>query len=196
MTANSLFEDFSEGPNPPRTTSGGQSDPLEGYESGYQAGWDDAVKAHQESQTHLTSTLSQNLEQIEFTLIEAQTQLLSTIKPVMEEITHTLLPGLTNEGLRALVVTEIETLLKTNISKEISLVVSENDEPVVAAFLNSSRALSEVSLVAKETLSEGQAYVSCAAVQRKIDVGQALADIQTTIDSFLKQPELEQVNAS
>lgn len=195
MNIASIFEDFSEGPNAPRQQSTGANDPLEGYETGYQAGWDDAVKAHQDSQLHLASTLSQNLEQIEFTLIEAQSQLLTTIKPVIEEITNTLLPGLTAEGLRALVVAEIDTLLKTNLPKEISLVVSVQDEPTVAAFLNTSRALSEISLVTKETLGEGQAYVSCSAIQRKIDVGMALSDIQTTIESFLKQPELEQANA-
>lgn len=195
MNAASFFEDFAVGPNAPQRASDGQSDPLEGYETGYQAGWDDAVKAHLDAQTHLTSTLSQNLEQIEFTLIEAQTQLLSTIKPVMEEITTTLLPGLTNEGLRALVVAEVEALLKSNLPKDVSLVVSPTDEATVAAFLNSSRALSDIPLVTKDTLSDGQAYISCAAIQRKIDVGQALAEIQTTIESFLKQPELEQVNA-
>ncbi len=195
MNASSFFEDFSQGPNAPKLSPDGQSDPLEGYETGYQAGWDDAVKAHQESQVHLTSTLSQNLEQIEFTLVEAQTQLLSTLKPVMEEITNTLFPGLVGEGLRALVVAEIETLLKTSLPKEIALVVSVQDEPTIAAFLNSSRTLSELSLVAKDTLAEGQAYVSCAAVQRKIDVGQAISDIHSTIEAFLRQPELEQANA-
>ncbi|OJI92487.1 flagellar assembly protein FliH [Planktotalea frisia] len=195
MSSAHLFEDFSQGNKLDRSRVKSQDDALEGYESGYQAGWDDAIKAHQDAQTHLSSTLSQNLEQIEFTLIEAQTQLLSTIKPVLEEIMKTLLPGLLSEGLRALVVEEIETLLKTNVAKDISLVVSEQDEMTVAAFLNSSRNLSDISLVAKETLTEGQAYVSCATLQRKIDVTQAISDIQSRVDSFLNQPELEQTVA-
>lgn len=195
MNAAPFFEDFSESPHATKQSSGGQGDPLEGYETDYQAGWDDAVKVHLDGQTHLTSTLSQNLEQVEFTLIEAQTQLLATIKPVIEEITATLLPGLVNEGLRALVVTEIDTLLKSNLPKDISLIVSPTDELPVAAFLNSSHALSEISLVTRDTLSEGQAYISCVAIKRKIDVGQALSEIQKTIESFLKQPELEQADA-
>ncbi len=195
MSVAQFFEDFSDPSSLQRGRAKVAENPLDGYEEGYQAGWDDAVKAHQDAQTHLSSTLSQNLEQIEFTLVEAQSQLLSTIGPVLKEITKTLLPNLTSEALRALVVDEIETLLKTNVAKEISIVVSEQDESAVAAFLNSSRKLSEVSLTAKETLSDGQAYVSCAAVQRKIDVTQAISDIQTRIDSFLNQPELEQAIA-
>lgn len=194
MSRVSFFENFSEGPNAPKQQSEGQSDPLEGYETGYQAGWDDAVKAHRHAQTHLSSTLSQNLEQIEFTLVEAQTQLLSTIKPVIKEIADTLIPGIAHEGLRALIVSEIDTLLKTSSPKEISLQISEKDEATIASFLNSSRALSEIFLVVKDTLAEGQAYVSCAEIRRKVDVGQALTEIQARFDSFLNQPELEQAN--
>jgi hypothetical protein len=37
--------------------------------------------------------------------------------------------------------------------------------------------------------------VSCATLQRKIDVTQAISDIQSRVDSFLNQPELEQTVA-
>ena len=195
MSLSSIFEDFSSTADSHRRSGPSQADPLAGYESGYQSGWDDAVKAHQESRTHLSTTLAQNLEQVEFTLIEAQGQLLLTLKPVIEEITNTLLPGLATEGLRNLILVEVETLLKTNLAADISIVVSEQDEPIVAVLLNSSKELSEVNLAAKDTLSEGQAYVSCATNKRKIDVVQAMSDIQKTIDSFLNQPELEHANA-
>ena len=195
MNGAEFFEDFSDGVVSKGTRASTQDDALVGYESGYQAGWDDAVKAHQDAQTHLSTTLAQNLEQVEFTLVEAQTQLLATIKPVIEEITNTLLPGLVTEGLRALVLEEIEVLLKTNIANDISIVVSEQDEGTVSSFLNTSRNLSEITLIAKETLSEGQVYISCAAIQRKIDVTQAITDIQSRIDIFLDQPELERAVA-
>jgi flagellar biosynthesis/type III secretory pathway protein FliH len=103
MSAISFFEDCSLGQSPITKTTNGQSDPLEGYETGYQAGWDDAVKAHQNAQSHLTSTLTQNLEQVEFTLVEAQTQLLTKIRPVLKEIFNTILPCLNQESLRSLV---------------------------------------------------------------------------------------------
>jgi flagellar biosynthesis/type III secretory pathway protein FliH len=192
MSAISFFEDCSLGQSPITKTTNGQSDPLEGYETGYQAGWDDAVKAHQNAQSHLTSTLTQNLEQVEFTLVEAQTQLLTKIRPVLKEIFNTLLPCLNQESLRSLVSHEIESLIKTHAATDISIVVSEHDEATVAALLNSTKALSEIPLSAKETLSEGQAYVTCATVQRKIDVHQTITEVQNTIDGFLNQPELEQ----
>ena len=190
-----FFEDFSSSASLADQRGGGQSDPLEGYEVGYKAGWDDAVAAHQESKAHLSAVLSQNLEQAEFTLIEAQTELLKSIKPVLDEITGTLLPGLSNAALRTLIADEISQLLKEFTPKDVSIVVSEQDEAPVAAVLNETRALSEISLTTKSTLSEGQSYISCATQQSKIDVKQAITDIQSTIENFLSQPVLERSDA-
>lgn len=195
MSMSMIFEDFSAGPNVPKQAGGSDGDPLEGYETGYKAGWDDALVAHKDSKTHLSTALTQNLEQIEFTLIEAQSALLSAMRPILDEIATTLLPGLSNTALRNLVSDEIETLLKQHLPKDISIVVSEQDEATVASLLNSTRALSEISLIAKNTLSDGQAFVSCAGGERKIDVGQAISDIQTTLEAFLQQPELERAHA-
>jgi flagellar assembly protein FliH len=196
MIVQMIFEDFSAGPSAPDQSGSDQGDSLEGYETGYKAGWDDALKSHQDSKTHISTSLAQNLEQIEFTLIEAKAEVIASIKPVLNEITNTLFPSLTNIALRDLIAGEIEAMLKTNSPTDVSIIVSEQDEATIATLLNSTNALSEISLVAKNTVGEGQAYISCNALQRKIDVGQALADIQSTIDSFLNQPELERANAT
>ncbi len=195
MSNQVFFEDFSGSAGPSDPRGGSQSDPLEGYEVGYKAGWDDAVAAHQESKAHLSAVLSQNLEQTEFTLIEAQQEILKSIKPVLDEVTSTLLPGLSNTALRTLIAEEISQLLKEYAPKEVSIVVSEPDEAPVAALLNETRALSEISLDTKSTISEGQAYISCASQQSKIDVKQAITDIQSTIENFLSQPILERSDA-
>lgn len=195
MSTPVFFEDFSGPSDSPIRGSSQGSDPLEGYELGYRAGWDDAVKAHQESQIHLSTVLAQNMEQIEFSLVEAQVDILKSMKPVFNEITSTLLPGLSNEALRALIAEEISKVLEEHVPKSVSIVVSEQDEAPVAALLNSTRALSGVSLVSKTSLSEGQAYISYADQNRKIDVREAISEIQAKIENFLKQPELEHANA-
>ncbi|MGB7317237.1 MAG: hypothetical protein WBC85_04650, partial [Planktotalea sp.] len=107
MNKSAIFEDFSAGPGAIEPRGSAQSDPLEGFEAGYKAGWDDAVAAQQGSQAHLSTVLAQNLEQAEFTLIEAQTEVLKSVKPVLNEITATLLPGLSSAALRALISEEI-----------------------------------------------------------------------------------------
>ena len=190
-----FFEDFSTGASTVSHNGTGSADPLEGYETGYKAGWDDAVKAQLDSKAHLSTVLTQNLEQTEFTLVEAQAEILKAVKPVLDEITATLLPGLSNTALRTLISEEISALLKEYAPKDISIIVSEQDESPVAALLNSTRALSEISLTAKATIGEGQAYISCASQQNKIDVKQAIGDIQKTIETFLTQPVLERADA-
>ena len=194
MSAAMIFEDFSIGPSAIPALGPSTSDALEGYETGYKAGWDDALQAHKDSKTHLSTSLAHNLEQIEFTLIEAQSAVLASLRPVLNEVAATLLPGLSNTALQTLISSEIETLLKYHLPNEISLVVSEQDEATVATLLNATRALSEISLIAKDTLSDGQAFISCADAQRKVDVSQAILEIQASIQAFLQQPELEHAN--
>ena len=187
--------EFSSGTRKATQPGSQDGDPLEGYEVGYKAGWDDAVSANLDSKSHLATALAQNLEQVEFTLVEAQASILKAVKPVFEEITATLLPGFSNEALRALIAEEMSALLKDHMPQEVSIVVSESDEAPVAALLNSTRSLSEISLTAKSTLSDGQAYITCSEIQKKIDVKQAITDIQSTINDFLRQPEQERANA-
>ncbi|MGH1576529.1 hypothetical protein [Planktotalea sp.] len=191
MSSQMIFQDFSTNQGPTETINPLQSDPLEGYELGYKAGWDDALKSHLESKSHISTSLAQNLEQIEFTLAEAKSEVFSSLKPVLNELTKTLFPSLTHIALRDLIANEVNDLLNAHAPQEVSIVVAENDEATVAALLNSTRALSEISLVAKNTLGDGQAYISCSEIQRKVDVKQALSEIQETIETFLNQPELE-----
>lgn len=196
MSISAIFEDFSQGPLAPASSNVGSGDPLEGYETGYKAGWDDAVKAQLETKSHLTSSLVRNLEQVEFTLAEAQAAVLQNLKPVIDEVMDTLLPGLGEHALRSLLSEEIREALKSHGSGDIQLVISEQDESTVAALLNSSRELSAIEVNAKDTIAEGQAYVSCNGAKRKIDVSDAVSRIQEKLTSFLTQPELEQTHAA
>lgn len=193
MSTLSLFEDFS-GHGAKAIRSGSDDlidDPLEGYETGYKAGWKDATKAHRDNCTHLASALSRNLEQIEFTMVEAQNHVLSALRPVLAEIANTLLPQLSKQALDQLLRSEIDPLLKELAPSEISLAVSPNDKAPIAKLLSRTPGLSAVPLVAKETIGEGQVYITCPSSNRKVDVNAAIGEIQMRLDSFLQQPELE-----
>lgn len=199
MTGLSIFEDFSNAraaqPRSAGTAASPAGDPLEGYESGYKAGWDDASKAHQDSSTHLSSVLTRNLEQIDFTLVEAQALVLENLRPVLEEIMRTLLPALSPAAITQIIAEELAPLLKEHSPSEFTLTVSSADEAGLSAFLNASSTLSRIPVVAKDTIGEGQVYIGCPPGQRKIDIGAAIAEMQNRVSDFLENPQLEQANA-
>lgn len=195
MSMSALFADFSDEISAVRAPDAPNPDILDGYEAGYQAGWDDAVTSQKEARAHLGAALSNNLEQIEFTLVEAQTEILARLRPILEEISKTLLPDLSDKGLCSHLVKEVENLLRSANTQAVCLAVSAHDEEKVSELLKSLPDLSRVELVVKDTLGEGQSQITCSQVLKKTDLKQSIKDIQASIEGFLNQPKLEQLNA-
>lgn len=195
MSIASLFEDFSLGPMPASQEATETGEQLASYETGYKAGWDDATKAQEELSVHLSTALSRNIEQIEFTVAEAKSDILKGLRTVLSEVVQTVLPSMGETALRALVLEEIEALLDTASPSEITLLTSKTDFAAVSALRSQRPDLSAIHLEARDTLGDGQIYVTCKQDQRKIDLAQAIADINTSIQNFLDQPELEHAHA-
>ena len=72
---------------------------LQAFEKGYQAGWDDAVKAQADSIAKVSAEFGQNLQDMSFTYHEALSKLTLSIQPVLAEIIDKLLPSLAQKTL-------------------------------------------------------------------------------------------------
>lgn len=187
-----LFEDFAHGPLPNQSTGAVAEDALESFEKGYKAGWDDASNAHAESQAKASSVLVRNLETIEFTIAEARGLVLSALAPVLSEVADTLLPGLAEQALRALLVSELQTLLSTSMPEAISLEVSPDDFSAVSALLETADGFDNVTAEKRDTLGAGQITVSCESASKRIDVPAALSGIQDALNNLSNQSLQEQ----
>ena len=72
---------------------------LEGFDGGYRAGWDDAIKAQSDDQSRISSDFAQNLQDLSFTYHEACNQVLNAISPLLEEVVVKLLPAALHQTL-------------------------------------------------------------------------------------------------
>jgi len=194
MSAASYFEDFSTGVSAIATGQSGSSDQLASYETGFQAGWDDAIAANQKSNSHVSASLARNLEAIDFTMAEAQAQILAGLKPILDEIGETLLPGITQTALRSHITKEVTELLRIHSPSQIMLCVSDADKSSIDTLLLDAPETKQISVEIKDTLGEGQAYVRCAQLERKIDISQSIQDIRASIDAFVSPQEQEQAH--
>ena len=179
-----IFEDFSLGPAPNIAGADPSDDGLETFEKGYKAGWDDASKAHGDSQTHASAMLARNIEAMEFTLVEARTLVLASLKPVLSEIAETLLPQLTAPALHAQLLAELEPMLAKAAPDVLQLDVSAADAIAVTALLDSRGITEKVALNTRDSLGEGQIFVTCEDVTKRIDVPAAIEDIAAALASF------------
>lgn len=193
-----LFEDFAHGPLPYAQKGGPADDALASFDKGYKAGWDDASKAHGDSQSKASSVLTRNLEALEFTLIESRGMVLASISPVLREIAETLLPGLAAQALQAQLICELEALVTRAMPDTINIDVSPADKAAVKALLASEDAFEKVTVSVRDTLGDGQVNVSCEDVTKRIDVPAALKEIEEalrTLETQSMQPEPEQAHA-
>lgn len=77
--------------------SGPQSD--DAYESGYKAGWDDAVRKNSDEADRLTAGLSENLQQIAFDFHQARSAIIEGLDATVHAILEKTLPEIAQAGL-------------------------------------------------------------------------------------------------
>lgn len=190
MTLTHLFEDFGD-------LSSGQTilseDTLEEYrleafEKGYQAGWEDASKAHEQNQAHVSTELARNLEDLAFTYHEAEAAVIANIEPLFDALFHGLLPDLARDAFQPRIVSEMVALAREIGSGTMVLTVAPAQADRVQALLPKDFPL-PVSVQADDSLGDGQAFLRIGARERMVDLDGALAEIKKTVAGFFERSQ-------
>lgn len=196
MTHMAIFADFSS-ESLARTSQQSQTvDQLASYEAGFQAGWDDAVKANQSAQSYVSSALSKNLEAAEFQLIEARGKMEQTLAGLLKEIVSALFPGASSAALRSTLEDRLLSSLTTALPDQISLRISPEDKPCVTRLLQQTEGASQVHLRLDENLSLGQAYIETGPQTEKIDIAETVESLLDTISLPTSHSAQEHTHAS
>ncbi len=109
---------------------------LQSFEEGYQAGWDDAVKAQSDDKTRVSAQLDQSLQEMSFTYHEALAKLTNAMKPLMEQIVDKLLPAMARETLGAHVIEQTLDMLRDSKGHAVEIVVAKDSLPAIEALLD------------------------------------------------------------
>lgn len=196
MTHMAIFEDFNT-ESPARSSQQGQSvDQLASYEAGFQAGWDDAVKANQSAQSYVSSALSKNLEAAEFQLIETRGKIERTLAGLLSEMVSTLFPGASSAALCSALEEKLLSCLKLAIPDQISLRISPEDKPCVTRLLQQTESANQVHLHLDDKMSPGQAYIEMGPQTEKIDISATVSSLLETISQPLSHTAQEHAHAS
>ncbi|SLN57959.1 hypothetical protein ROJ8625_02909 [Roseivivax jejudonensis] len=176
-----LLEDFGR-PAPIRASGAGASEAEilareeRAYETGYRAGWDDAVRAQADDRERLGSEFAQNLRDLSFTYHEAYGHVLRAMSPLLEEIADTILPAALKDGFAAHLVSELQSRSATLGGLEVTVAVAPEQLPLVEPLVLRDVGF-PVALVADASLEEGQADIRLSDSESRVD----LTDIADTI---------------
>ncbi|HGG04004.1 MAG TPA: flagellar biosynthesis protein, partial [Aliiroseovarius sp.] len=86
---------------------------LAGYETGFKAGWDDAIRTETDEQARIGVEFARNLQDLGFTFNEARSHVMHALEPLLTSIVTTVLPKLVSETIGQTIVEELLPLAST-----------------------------------------------------------------------------------
>ncbi|EPX82814.1 hypothetical protein [Salipiger mucosus] len=190
MTAlRDVLEDFgapraSAAPTAPRFDEGEvETAKLEAFDTGYRAGWDDAIKAQSDDQARISSDFAQNLQDLSFTYHEACAQVLNGITPLLDDMVRVLLPGMLRDTLGAHVVEQLAEHARQIGTRDVVIAVAPGAAEAVQPMLEADFGF-PLRLEEDATLAEGQADIRFGETERQIDLGGLLDEVRQAVEGF------------
>jgi flagellar biosynthesis/type III secretory pathway protein FliH len=161
---------------------------LASFETGYTAGWDDAMAAQKEEQTAISADLARNLQTLSFTYHEARMHMLTALRPLFTTIVGKLLPELARESLAAVVVEQLTELGAGLAEAPVTIELHPSARPAVETLLD-GRTAPPFHIVEEPTLGEGQVYLRLGQTETLIDLDRAAEELGAAVTGFFHSAE-------
>lgn len=163
-------------------------DPMQGYETGYQAGWDDALVSVETERGHISAEFARNLQELSFSFHEARAQATASLKPFVAAMLHALLPMTASQSLIENVWSAMEPVLQDHNAPTVNLMCAAEDTELLEEFAAKCSTM-EIIVIAEPSLIQGQAKFQIAAERHELDVSAIVAQITSLISADI-QPYL------
>lgn len=156
---------------------------LESYEHGYAAGWDDALAAQSQDLTRLRTDLGRNLAAMDLTLEDARRHVLVSLEPLLREMVDKVLPDLARHSLGQVILQELMPAAEAAAASPVVLRVAPDNREAVERLI-SRQTEAPLTVTAEPTLGPGQAFLTCGALDVRIDLDGVVATIATAVDAY------------
>lgn len=182
-----LLEDFRRSAATPANAGGqdGEEVHLQGFESGYQAGWDDCLKAQAEDRRNISADLAQNLQDIDFTSAEAYQGVTAALTPVLQGIVQAVLPEMARAVLGAHILQILRSLIATQDRPQVELACAPANRTALQGMLETIPG-PDITVREDAMLAPGQVYIRLADCEREINLGDVTDEIRQAITGFIE----------
>lgn len=161
-----------------------------GFESGYQAGWEDATATLAREADQDAAEVTRALQSLEFTFHDARAHLLRGLAPLFEEIVARLLPKIALEGLPHLISDVLLPLAEQATEAPVEVLVHPGQRDAVAAHL---ARLPHLPFILVDAPEHPPARISLrlGESETRIDVEAAITAIDHLLRSYFDPPAQE-----
>lgn len=156
---------------------------LDAFEKGYQAGWDDSLKAQRDDARHIAADLAQNLRDLSFTYEEAYAAVLGATVPVVEQALQAVLPRLAQEMLLPRLSELLLKLARQHGRKPVHIIAAPDDQEALR-HLRATMPDIEVLLETDPALASGQVQLSFGEAEHEVDMTEVLQTIDAALAAF------------
>jgi flagellar assembly protein FliH len=156
---------------------------LESFEAGYQAGWEDAVKAQADECRQISADLAQNLQDLSFTYQEARAAVIESLAPLLTQMVETVLPKLAHQHLPERVAEVIKSLSEEQGRQTAVIHACIKDIPALEAVLAHEPEMN-VTLTEDEAMAEGQLRIQLGQTEREFDLRAVLDGLERAVSNF------------
>ncbi|MDN5786670.1 flagellar biosynthesis protein [Pseudorhodobacter sp.] len=156
---------------------------LAAYEQGYTAGWEDATAAQQDEKARLSADLAHNLQALGFTYFEARSHVVRALEPLLTDIVGQLLPMVARHALAPRVLEILLPMADEVANAPIELLFNPTARPAIEPLIEMDSS-PPISLVEEPTLGEGQVYLRLGAAEARVDLDDAIAQIDRALSDF------------
>lgn len=193
MSIAHLLEDFGSAPAPAATAAGLSEEELEsirleGFDNGYKAGWEDALKSEDEEKRRITGDFARNLSDLSFTYHEAHSHVMQSMVPLLQDLVDKVLPQAVRDTIGLRVVDQLSEMARQNGEQVIEIVTAPGDLDTVRALLDRDFGF-PVTAEADDTLAEGQVFLRMANEERQIDMASVMTGIRDAVAGVLDETE-------
>ena len=186
MSISHLLEDFAaytEGNRIDLTDVLLEEQRLESFENGYQAGWEDAVKAQSEDSRKVSADLAQSLTDLSFSYHEARSALTESLAPLLRQMVQSVLPRLARQSLPERVAEEVEAVMAGQGDHSVVIRAAPSEATAIEEALPSEGAM-RVTVEPDEAMTEGQVHMKLGATEREIDLPAVLEGLERSVSDF------------
>ncbi len=153
------------------------------YETGYSAGWEDAVSAQTTDQSRMSEQVARNLQALSFSYHEARSHVLRRLEPLLKDMVAKVLPEMARESLGHFVLEALRPVASQMTDMPVTLSLNPASRAAVEAYLAEATSL-PVRIIEEPSLSEGQVFLRFDDLEKQVDLDGVILAIAAAVDSF------------
>lgn len=156
---------------------------LASYESGYAAGWEDAIGAQEDEIGRLRADLGQNLRDMALSYGAARNHVLKSLEPLLREMVSKVLPQMARAALADVVVDTLRPLAAEMASAPVVVRTHPDNRAAIARVIGQNPDL-PITIRDEPSLALGQAFLVAGTHEAAVDLDRAIGEIAGAVQAY------------